>query len=156
MKETSDKKFLENKFISSIVVPVAIVLIAALIIFFLTKMISVQRDYKDLVRDLHSKTFGNRWIAAYELSKKISTQKIPADEIPWLIENLEDIYNSSYNERTKHFIVVALGALKHKKAIPLILKALKEKDLKIQFSAIVALSTAPTGEDFDWSFLENF
>ena len=87
----SPRKLLENKYISSFMVPLAIILVGALIIFGITKMLSTERTYRDLVREMQSKTFGNRWIAAYELSKLISTNRIPPSEHPWLVENLSDL-----------------------------------------------------------------
>ena len=95
---------------SNFVIPLAIVLIGSLIIFGITKMLQNDRGYKDLVRDLHSKTFGNRWVAAFELSKVISSKSVKED-IPWLIENLDDLYESAVDTRTKNFIIVALGSL---------------------------------------------
>ena len=61
---------------SGIAVPIAIILIGALIIFGVTKMLSTGKNYRDLVEELHSKTFGNRWVAAFELSKFIASEKI--------------------------------------------------------------------------------
>ena len=63
------KKLLEKSPLSGIAVPIAIVLVSALIIFGVTKMLSSGKDHRDLVAELNSKTFGNRWVAAYELSK---------------------------------------------------------------------------------------
>lgn len=76
------KKLLENNMFNGIAIPIAIVLVGALIIFGVTKILSSERDYKDLVREVQSKTFGNRWVAAFELAKVLSAQKIPAEDIP--------------------------------------------------------------------------
>ena len=138
------KKLLENPIVGSLVVPIAIVLVGALIIFGVTKMLSTDRSYKDLVRELHSKTFGNRWIAAYELSKQISAKNIPNEEVPWLISNLSEIYDQAVDPRTRDFIVVALGSLKTELALPIIQKALNDKDPKVQFSGVVAIGNMPS------------
>src|SRR5690606_15943635 len=97
-----------------------IVLVGALIIFGVTKMLSADRSYKDLVRELHSKTFGNRWVAAYELSKLISSSQIPEEDVPWLIANLTELYKGAQDSRTRDFIVVAMGALKSDLAMPVL------------------------------------
>src|SRR5690606_8381485 len=115
---TNNKKLLENPLVGSLVVPIAIVLVGALIIFGVTKMLSADRSYKDLVREMHSKTFGNRWIAAYELSKLISSSNIPTEDIPWLVGNLSELYHSAQDNRTRDFIVVALGALDSELILP--------------------------------------
>lgn len=152
----SDRKILENPFVGSLVVPIAIVLVGALIIFGVTKMLSTERGYKDLVREMHSKTFGNRWIAAYELSKVISSSQIPKEELPWLIDNLSDVYTKSVDPRTKRFIVAAMGALQTELALPLLNKALLEPDNQIQFHAIAALGNMQSVSSFDWSALMTF
>ena len=145
------KKLLENTIVGSLVVPIAIVLVGALIIFGVTKMLSTDRSYKDLVRELHSKTFGNRWIAAYELSKQISAKNIPNEEVPWLISNLSEIYDQAVDPRTRDFIVVALGSLKTELALPIIQKALNDKDPKVQFSGVVAIGNMPSTFPIEWT-----
>ena len=110
-EEGSKKKLLDNPVASGLVVPIAIVLVGALIVFGVTKLLSTERSYKDLVREMHTKTFGNRWVAAFELSKLISNSRIPKEEIPWLLENLTEIYDESQDPRTRQFTVVAAGAL---------------------------------------------
>ena len=144
------KKLLENPVVGSLVVPIAIVLVGALIIFGVTKMLSTDRSYKDLVRELHSKTFGNRWIAAYELSKQISAKKIADEEVPWLVTNLSDIYEQAVDPRTRNFIIVALGAIKNEQALPVILKGLNDKDPNVQFHSMVAIGNMPSTFPIEW------
>ena len=136
---------------SNFVIPFAIVLIGSIIVFGITKMLQNDRSHRDLVRELHSKTFGNRWVAAYELSKVISSKSIPSEDIPWLIENLEDLYEKAVDVRTKNFIIVAAGSLKSEGSLKLLEKGLLEKDSGTVFHAIVALSNFPKGVEFDWS-----
>lgn len=151
-KNTSQKKLLENPVLSSLMVPIAIVLIGALIIFGVTKLLNSERSYKDLVREMHSKTFGNRWIAAYELSKVINSSAVPKEEIPWLVENLSQIYSDSKDYRTKEFILAAVGAIKSHDSLPLIQKAILENEGNIRFHALVALSNMPKSNFvFDWN-----
>ena len=152
MSNKSEKKLLENPIIGSMVVPVAIVLVGALIIFGVTKVLSTERDYKDLVREMHSKTFGNRWVAAYELSKVISSSQIPKEDVPWLIENLNEIYLEDNDPRTRQFCVVAMGAMRSNIAVPYLMKALYDLDSKVRFHAIVALGNTPAPLPVsDWS-----
>lgn len=142
---SGNKKLLENPFVGSLVVPIAIVLVGALIIFGVTKMLSADRSYKDLVRELHSKTFGNRWVAAYELSKLISSSQIPEEDVPWLIANLTELYRGAQDSRTRDFIVVAMGALKSDLAMPVLAHALNDQDPNVRFHAVVALSESKLG-----------
>ena len=151
--ERTQKKILENPFVGSLVVPIAIVLFGSLIIFGITKMLSAERSYKDLVEEIQSKTFGNKWVAAYELSKQINSSQIPREDYPWLVANLTEAYNGSIDPRTRGFIIAALGALKTDVALPTLLKALNDNDLDVKFHAIVSIANMPKGITFDWSKL---
>jgi len=149
--ERSQKKLLENPFVGSLVVPIAIVLVGALIIFGITKMLSSERSYKDLVDEIQSKTFGNKWVAAYELSKQINSSQIPKEDYPWLVTNLTDAYKTSIDPRSRGFIIAALGALKTNLAVPVFQLALSDQDLDVRFHAIVSLANLPKGIIFDWN-----
>jgi hypothetical protein len=153
--ERSEKKILENPIVGSLVVPIAIVLFGALIIFGITKMLSAERSYRDLVEEIQSKTFGNKWVAAYELSKQINSSQIPQSEYPWLVKNLGEAYNGSIDPRTRGFIIAALGALKTELALPILQKALNDIDLDVKFHAIVSIANMPKGINFDWTKLES-
>lgn len=151
-----DKKLLENPFLGSLIVPIAIVLVGALIIFGVTKMLSVETSYKDHVRELQSKTFGNKWIAAFELSKKINSSQIPSEDIPWLVENLTNVYKGSPDPRTRDFVVVALGALKSNQAVPTLTLALKDKSSDVKFHALVAIGNLEDSSTVEWNKLRPF
>ncbi len=151
-----DKKLLENPFVGSLIVPIAIVLVGALIIFGVTKMLSTESSYKDHVRELQSKAFGNKWIAAYELSKKIGSSQIPDEDIPWLVENLSDVYSNSPDPRTRDFVVVALGGLRSELAFPVLEMALKDKSSDVRFHTLVALGNMPQGVAFNWESLKPY
>ena len=151
-----ENKILENSFLGNLMIPIAIVLVGALIIFGVTKMISTERSYKDLVAEMQSKTFGNRWIAAYELSKHITASQIPETEIPWLVTNLKEVFDTANDPRTKEFIVVAMGALHHPNTLGFLTEILELKDYKMNFHAIVAIGNMKGPLVFDWSKLENF
>ncbi len=149
--QQTQKKILENPFVGSLVVPIAIVLVGAIIIFGITKMLSSERSYKDLVEEIQSKTFGNKWVAAYELSKQINSSQIPQSDYPWLVSNLTDAYKNSIDPRTRGFIIAALGALRTDLALPTLETGLSDVDLDVKFHAIVSLANMPKGIKFDWS-----
>lgn len=147
----SQKKLLENPFVGSLVVPIAIVLVGALIIFGITKMLSSERSYKDLVEEIQSKTFGNKWVAAYELSKQINSSQIPKSDYPWLVNNLTEAYKNSIDPRTRGFIIAALGALKTDLAVPALQLALSDMDMDVKFHAVVSMANMPKETKFDWT-----
>jgi HEAT repeat protein len=148
------KKMLESSPLSGIAVPIAIVLVGALIIFGVTKMLSTGKNHRDLVEEMNSKTFGNRWVAAYELSKFLAAQKIPKEDMPWVIENLSQVYKSSIDPRTRNFIVLALGSLNNPLSLPVLNAALEDQDHQVMFNAVVSLGNMDQGSEIDWNKIE--
>ncbi len=153
----SDKteKILEKPLMGGIAVPVAIVLVGALIIFGVTRMLSVGKTYRDLVSELHSKTFGNRWVAAYELSKVIASKQVPEKDLPWLVENLSTVYKNSIDARTRNFIILAIGSIGTKDCLETLKLAINDKDAQVKFNAIVSIGNFDSSmlEGFDWSVI---
>jgi hypothetical protein len=136
-----DKINSESPFSSGIMVPLLILGLSILIIAGISKMLTHDKGYVTLVEELRDKTFGNRWVAAFELSKYLSNSKIPAEDIPWLEKQLLDIYTgSSSDPRTKHFLVLAAGSLRGDKSLEMLQLALKEKDPEILFGALSSIS----------------
>lgn len=148
------KKILESSPLSGIAVPIAIVLVGALIIFGVTKMLSTGKDHRDLVEELNSKTFGNRWVAAYELSKFLAGSKIPKEDIPWVIENLSQVYRETVDARTRNFVVLALGSLNHPMSLSVLNQALEDQDPQVQFNALSSLGNMSAGSEIKWDKVE--
>lgn len=148
------KKMLENSPLSGIAVPIAIVLVGALIIFGVTKMLSSGKNHRDLIEEMNSKTFGNRWVAAYELSKFLASKKIPAEDMPWVIENLSQVYRESVDPRTRNFVVLALGSLNNPLTLPTLNAALSDQDSQVKFNAVVSLGNMPKTSEINWEKIE--
>lgn len=156
MSEKNEKKLLDSSPVSGIAVPIAIVLVGALIIWGVTQMLSTGRSYRDLVSELHSKTFGNRWVAAYELSKYIASSSIPEEDRPWVAQNLADLYHSSQTDaKTRNFTVMALGSLNSHLGVPVLIEGASDPDREVSFNAVVSLGKI-TGDlsQFDLKPLE--
>jgi hypothetical protein len=151
---SEQKKMLESSPLSGIAVPIAIVLVGALIIFGVTKMLSSGKNHRDLVDELNSKTFGNRWVAAYELSKFLASSKIPAEDIPWVIENLSKVYMESVDPRTRNFVVLAIGSMNNSLSLPVLNKALEDQDGQVRFNAVVALGNMKKDSAIKWDKIE--
>lgn len=148
------KKMLESSPLSGIAVPIAIVLVGALIIFGVTKMLSTGKNHRDLVEELNSKTFGNRWVAAYELSKFLASQKIPKNDMPWVIENLAKVYQETNDARTRNFVVLALGSMGDPLTLPTLNAALSDPDPQVKFNAVVSLGNLQGGGGINWDKIE--
>ena len=151
---TPSKKILESSPLSGIAVPIAIVLIGAMIIFGVTKMLSSGKNHRDLIEEMNSKTFGNRWVAAYELSKFLAASKIPKEDIPWVIENLSKVYFESVDARTRNFVVLALGSLKNPLSLNVLNKALEDQDPQVKFNSTVTIGNMPKGSAVEWPKVE--
>lgn len=151
---TPSKKILESSPLSGIAVPIAIVLVGALIIFGVTKMLSSGKNHRDLIEEMNSKTFGNRWVAAYELSKFLASQKIPKEDMPWVIENLSKVYFESVDARTRNFVVLALGSLKNPLSLKVLNKALEDQDPQVKFNAVVSLGNMDKSSAIEWNKVE--
>jgi len=151
---TPTKKILESSPLSGITVPIAIVLVGAFIIFGVTKMLSSGKNHRDLIEEMNSKTFGNRWVAAYELSKFLASSKIPKEDMPWVIENLSKVYYESVDARTRNFVVLALGSLNNPLSLPVLNKALEDQDPQVKFNAVVSLGTMDKSSTIDWPKVE--
>jgi len=153
-EQNTSKKILESSPLSGIAVPIAIVLVGGMIIFGVTKMLSSGKDHRDLVEEMNSKTFGNRWVAAYELSKFLAAQKIPKEDMPWVIENLSRVYKDSVDARTRNFVVLALGSLNNPLSLDVLNAALTDQDPQVKFNAIVSLGNMTKGADIKWEKIE--
>lgn len=153
-EQNTSKKILESSPLSGIAVPIAIVLVGGLIIFGVTKMLSSGKDHRDLVEEMNSKTFGNRWVAAYELSKFLAAQKIPKEDMPWVIENLSRVYKESIDARTRNFVVLALGSLNNPLSLELLNAALNDQDAQVKFNAVVSLGNMSVGSNINWQKIE--
>lgn len=151
---SEQKKILESSPMSGIAVPIAIVLVGALIIFGVTKMLSSGKDHRDLVEEMNSKTFGNRWVAAYELSKFLASQKIPKEDMPWVIENLSKVYFETVDPRTRNFVVLALGTLNDPLTLPVLNKAIDDEDPQVRFNAVSSLGNMTQGSDIKWEKID--
>ena len=153
--QRQERKFSMNPLIS-LPIALGILLLGGTVIFGVAKMLTMENSYKDLVRTMQSKTFGNKWVAALELSKKISSSSLREEDIPWLIDNLSNIYATSQDSRTRNFIIVAVGALADKRGLPVLLKGLDDEDSHVKFHSIVGIANIKDVQDFDWLKLESF
>lgn len=151
--KTQQKRILERPFYSGLVVPTAIILVGALIVFGVMKLLSNERSHRDLINELHSKTFGNRWVAAYELSKVLSTTKFEPSERAWLVKELDTIYRETIDARTRNFIILALKSLNTDEALKTFEAALSDQDGKVKFNAVVAIGNLPKDTVFDFEKL---
>lgn len=147
------KKMLENPLVGSMVIPLLMVMVGSLIIFGVTRMLTVEKTHWELIQEMHSKTFGNRWVAAFELSKIIAAKRIPENEISEVLIELDQLYSTETDPRARDFIIVAAGALHHAKSVNVLEKGLSDTDPNVKFHAVAALGNLPLEIKFDTSKL---
>ncbi len=150
------KKLWQNDIFNGFAIPVAIVLGGALIIFGVSRMLSSERTYQDLLVEMRSKTFGNKWVAAFELSKVVTRSQIPQEELPQFLIELEDIYKTTDDVRTQEFIVATAGQINHPLSDKILDEAMDSQSSNIQFHAVVAYGNRPPGKDTKIPFLKLF
>lgn len=151
IKSLKDKIKAESPF-SGIAIPILIVVLSVVLVAGITRMLTSDKGYITLVEELRDKTFGNRWVAAFELSKYLASSQIPKEDIPWLEQQLFDIYQQSANDpRTRNFLILAASSLKGEKSLSLISQALDDTAPEIIFAAV---STLPNFQnipaEFNW------
>ena len=117
-----------------------VLLLAFSLIYGLGQIVFEKKSHRSLVNELQSKTFGNRWVAAFELSKVLASNTVSQEELVWVTENLIQIYNAGADLRTKEFIVVALGAISNDKSLDFLSEATSSNEGNIAFNAIGALA----------------
>jgi HEAT repeat protein len=85
----------------------------------------------------------------------LAAQKIPKEDMPWVIENLAGVYDDSVDSRTRNFVVLALGSLNNSLSLPTLNKALQDQDPQVKFNAVVSLGNMSKGLDIDWSSIDS-
>jgi HEAT repeat protein len=152
-KSQKPSRYLRLETFAAPLIPLAIVMGAILIIWGINTLLTTEKNYRDLVEELQTKTFGNRWVAAYELSKYLNSHAFPEAEKPWLIERLVQIYQTTPDEKTKSFIILAMGSLKDRRTVsflvhvlsqPLSGQELSEEEKNRVFHALVSVGHLPT------------
>ena len=156
MQKPPKKKIFKDNPLLSIPIALGILSLGALLVFGTAKILTMERTYKDLVREMQSKTFGNKWVSALELSKLIASSSLKDEDIPWLIDNLSALYKTSPDPRTRSFILAAMGALRDPRAGPVLFRGLDDENGHVQFHAIVGIANIDHIEKADWPKLESF
>jgi hypothetical protein len=146
--------------LSSVVIPAALALAGGLLVYFISQALTYDRDHRDLIREVRTRTFGNRWISAYELSKYLLNNRIPAKERPWVRENLIEMYTQAQNKgddlRLQRFSLAALGTMgafgaKNGDAIISIVEnAVFSKHPELIFQGLYILGNIDQGVPFPW------
>ena len=150
---------IKTALISSIVMPAVLALVGGLVVYFISQILTDKRDHRYLMREVRTRTFGNRWISAYELSKYLLNNRIPESERPWVMENLIEIYTKAKKGsdlRLQKFSLVALGTFKEATIVSTVSDAVFSNKPELMFHGLRILGNMTPGITFSWQkFLSN-
>ena len=144
-----------------VVFPLGVVLIAVLIFFLFGKLASDEQNIPDYLNAIRSGSSHERWQAAYQLSK--SLKRGEAVRYPNLEPQVASLYVNSKTDdpRIRRYLGMVLGTLGDRRATPLLLDGLNDREIDNRLYALIALgelhdpasvpriSRAATDEDKD-------
>jgi HEAT repeat protein len=122
-----------------VVFPLGVVAIAVLIFFLFGKLASDEQGIPDYINAIRSGSSHERWQAAYQLSK--SLKRGEARRYPNLEHDVATLYANSKTDdpRIRRYLGMVLGQLGDRRATPLLLDGLNDKDADNRIYALTAL-----------------
>src|SRR5438045_248418 len=123
-----------------VIFPLGIVVVAVGIFFLFGKLATEQHTIPDYLNTIRSGSAHERWQAAYQLSK--SLKRGEAKRYPNLEVQVASLYVSSKHDdpRIRRYLSMVLGSLGDRRATPLLVDALGEKDVETRIYALLALA----------------
>src|SRR3954464_14197143 len=111
-----------------VVFPLGIVVVAVAIFLLFRKLGPEEQTIPDYLNAIRSGSSHERWQAAYQLSK--SLKRGEAKRYPNLEQNAAALYTSSKtdNPRIRRYLGMVLGTLGDRRATPLLLDGLNDRD----------------------------
>lgn len=122
-----------------VVFPLGIVAIAVAVFFLFGRLASDEQTIPDYLNEVQSGGRRERWQAAYQLSQLINAGA--AKKYPNLVEQVSAVYRASKDDdpRIRRYLSMVLGNLGDRRATPLLVEALAEKDVETRLYAALAL-----------------
>ena len=126
-------------FFQFVVFPLGIVLVAVGIFFLFGKLATEQHAIPDYLNAIRSGSSHERWQAAYQLSK--SLKRGEAARYPNLDQDVASIYVQSKSDdpRIRRYLSMVLGTLGDRRATPLLLDGLTDRDPDNRIYVLMAL-----------------
>jgi len=122
-----------------VIFPLGVVLIAVLIFFLFGKLATDEQTIPDYLNAIRSGSSHERWQAAYQLSK--SLKRGEAKRYPNLEQNVAALYTGSKTDdpRIRRYLGMVLGTLGDRRATPLLIDGLNDRDADNRIYALMAL-----------------
>jgi HEAT repeat protein len=122
-----------------VVFPLGVVLIAVLIFFLFGRLATDEQTIPDYLNAIRSGSSHERWQAAYQLSK--SLKRGEAAKYPNLEPQVALLYTNSKSDdpRIRRYLGMVLGTLGDRRATPVLLEGLDDRDTDNRVFALMAL-----------------
>jgi HEAT repeat protein len=122
-----------------VVFPLGVVAVAVLIFFLFGKLATAEQGIPDYINAIRSGSSHERWQAAYQLSK--SLKRGEAKRYPNLEHDVATLYANSKSDdpRIRRYLGMVLGQLGDRRATPLLLDGLNDRDADNRIYALTAL-----------------
>src|SRR6478736_2062932 len=119
--------------------PLGIALIAVAVFYLFGKMATQEQSVPDYLNEIRAGSSHERWQAAYQLSKSLDRGE--AKKTPDLEPRVAALYQSSKNDdpRIRRYLSIVLGRLGDRRATPLLLDGVRDKDVENRVYATLAL-----------------
>jgi len=123
-----------------VIFPLGIVVIAVGVFLLFGKLASDEQSIPDYLNEIRSGSSHERWQAAYQLSK--SLKRGEAKRYPNLEAQVAALYVGAKHDdpRIRRYLSMVLGSLGDRRATPLLVDALGEKDIDTRIYALLALA----------------
>jgi HEAT repeat protein len=120
--------------------PLGVVLIAVAIFLLFGRLASDEQTIPDYLNEIRSGSRHARWQAAYQLSK--SLKRGEAKRVPNLEPQVASLYAGSKSDdpRIRRYLSMVLGNLGDRRATPLLLDGLHDRDVENRLYALMALA----------------
>jgi HEAT repeat protein len=122
-----------------VVFPLGVVLIAVLIFFVFGKLATDEQTIPDYINAIRSGSSHERWQAAYQLSK--SLKRGEAKRYPNIEHDISTLYTNSKSDdpRIRRYLGMVLGTLGDRRATPVLLDGLNDRDVDNRIFTLMAL-----------------
>ena len=126
-------------FFQFVLFPLGIVVVAVGIFLLFGKLASGEQSIPDYLNEIRAGSKHERWQAAYQLSK--SLKRGEAKKYPNLEEQVASLYAGSKSDdpRIRRYLSMVLGSLGDRRATPLLLDGLNDRDTDNRLYALMAL-----------------
>src|SRR5260221_7665904 len=129
----------KNILFQFVLFPLGIVCVGVAIFLIFGRLASEEHAIPDYLNQIRAGSSHERWQAAYQLST--SLKRGEAKRYPNLAEQVASIYRGAKNDdpRIRQYLSMVLGTIGDRRATPLLLESLRDKQTDSRLYALLAL-----------------